>query len=278
MLTDHETRRDTTSTIARAAARGPEPARARRADEIPRPRGAHVARRRRPEEMEEPSDSPFRGMWIGIAAAAVTFVLVFAIPQWLGWYDIGPPPQAKREATPEAIISTVTAKPSGAAVVETGPPAVAAVATPPATAPPVSLPKAPRHERAGHEGDEAPPPPDPRSRRRPGRAARRQRAARPSRRTFTVQIAAFKNAKQAGQLAEPREDATAIRRRAPDRVVRGAVGGAGRRLRLARAGRVGPRGAGPQGVPRLHPVVGHLLSMVSPARRTCSRASTSTRS
>ena len=42
------------------------------------------------DEMEEPSDSPFRGMWIGIAAAAVTFVLVFAIPQWLGWYDIGP--------------------------------------------------------------------------------------------------------------------------------------------------------------------------------------------
>jgi hypothetical protein len=49
------------------------------------------------DEMEEPSDSPFRGMWIGIAAAAVTFVLVFAIPQWLGWYDIGPPSQAKRE-------------------------------------------------------------------------------------------------------------------------------------------------------------------------------------
>ena len=95
------------------------------------------------DEMEEPSDSPFRGMWIGIAAAAVTFVLVFAIPQWLGWYDIGPPSQAKREPAPESVIATVTAKPSGSAVVETGSPAVPAVAAPPATAPPVSLPKAP---------------------------------------------------------------------------------------------------------------------------------------
>jgi cell division septation protein DedD len=143
----------------------------------------------RDEEMEEPSDSPFRGMWIGIAAAAVTFVLVFAIPQWLGWYDIGPPPQTKRDATPDSIISTVTAKPSGAAVVETGPPAVPAVAAPPATAPPVNLPKAPiTKETVTKETKPAPPavtaPPS------------------PSRRTFSVQIAAFKNAKQAGQLAE----------------------------------------------------------------------------
>ncbi len=143
----------------------------------------------RDEEMEEPSDSPFRGMWIGIAAAAVTFVLVFAIPQWLGWYDIGPPPQTKRDAAPDSIISTVTAKPSGAAVVETGPPAVPAVATPPATAPPVNLPKAPiTKETVTKETKPAPPavtaPPS------------------PSRRTFSVQIAAFKNAKQAGRLAE----------------------------------------------------------------------------
>lgn len=145
----------------------------------------------RDEEMEEPSDSPFRGMWIGIAAAAVTFVLVFAIPQWLGWYDIGPPPQTKRDAAPDSIISTVTAKPSGAAVVETGPPAVPAVAAPPATAPPVNLPKAPApitKETVTKETKVAPPavtaPPS------------------PSRRTFSVQIAAFKNAKQAGQLAE----------------------------------------------------------------------------
>lgn len=143
----------------------------------------------RDEEMEEPSDSPFRGMWVGIAAAAVTFVLVFAIPQWLGWYDIGPPPQTKRDAAPDSIISTVTAKPSGAAVVETGPPAVPAVAAPPATAPPVNLPKAPiTKETVTKETKPAPPavtaPPS------------------PSRRTFSVQIAAFKNAKQAGQLAE----------------------------------------------------------------------------
>lgn len=160
------------------------------------------------DEMEEPSDSPFRGMWIGIAAAAVTFVLVFAIPQWLGWYDIGPPPQAKREATPEAIISTVTAKPSGAAVVETGPPAVAAVATPPATAPPASLPKAPVTKETAKETKPAPPvtptvvPTVVKNTKPAPAAAVAAPPASSSRRTFTVQIAAFKNAKQAGQLAE----------------------------------------------------------------------------
>src|SRR6185503_9027775 len=155
------------------------------------------------EEMEEPADSPFRGMWIGIVAAAVTFVLVFAIPQWLGWYDIGPPSQAKRDVNPESIISTVTAKPSGTAVVETGPPAVPAVAAPPATAPPVNPPKAtaaptavaketkptpPAAAAVAKETKPAPPAVTP--------------PASPSRRTFSVQIAAFKNAKQAGQLAE----------------------------------------------------------------------------
>jgi cell division septation protein DedD len=156
------------------------------------------------DDMEEPSDSPFRGMWIGIAAAAVTFVLVFAIPQWLGWYDIGPPPQAKREASPEAIISTVTAKPSGAAVVETGPAAVAAVATPPATAPPVSLPKAPvTREPIAKETKPTPPPVTPAvvKETRPAPPSVTPAVAKETRRTFTVQIAAFKNAKQAGQLA-----------------------------------------------------------------------------
>ncbi|MGH7399018.1 MAG: hypothetical protein ACRELW_15900, partial [Candidatus Rokuibacteriota bacterium] len=86
------------------------------------------------EEMDAASDSPLRGIWIGILAAAVTFVLVFAVPQWLGWYDIAEPPKAKREATPESVISTVTAQPSGTAVVETAQPAAPAAAAPPATA------------------------------------------------------------------------------------------------------------------------------------------------
>jgi cell division septation protein DedD len=153
------------------------------------------------DEMEEPSDSPFRGMWIGIAAAAVTFVLVFAIPQWLGWYDIGPPSQAKREVAPEAVISTVTAKPSGAAVVETGPPAVAAVATPPATAPPAMPPKGPVTKESAKE-TKAPPPPASVKETKPAPPAVTAPPASPSRRTFMIQIAAFKNAKQAGQLAE----------------------------------------------------------------------------
>jgi cell division septation protein DedD len=149
------------------------------------------------DEMEEPSDSPFRGMWFGIAAAAATFVLVFAIPQWLGWYDIGPSPQAKREASPEAIISTVTAKPSGPAVVETGPPAVGAVATPPATAPPVSPPKAPVAKET-----KASPPSAAAKETKPAPPAVAAAPASHARKTFTVQIAAFKNAKQAGLLAE----------------------------------------------------------------------------
>jgi cell division septation protein DedD len=152
------------------------------------------------DEMEEPSDSPFRGMWIGIAAAAVTFVLVFAIPQWLGWYDIGPPSQAKREPAPESVIATVTAKPSGSAVVETGSPAVPAVAAPPATAPPVSLPKAP----VTKETKPTPPPATSgvAKETRPAPPAVTAPPAASSRRTFTVQIAAFKNAKQAGLLAD----------------------------------------------------------------------------
>ena len=147
------------------------------------------------EEMDEPADSPLRGMWIGIAAAAVTFVLVFAIPQWLGWYDIGPPPQARRDATPESVISTVTAQPSSSAVVETGSPAAPAAAAPPATAPPGNLPKAAATRQVPKEAPkdvkEAKPAP-------PAVAAP---PASPSRRTFSVQIAAFKNARQAGKLA-----------------------------------------------------------------------------
>jgi cell division septation protein DedD len=154
------------------------------------------------EEMEEPPDSPFRGMWIGIAAAAVTFVLVFAIPQWLGWYDIGPPPQAKRDVSPESLISTVTAKPSGTAVVETGPPAAPAVAAPPATAPPANPPKATAAPTVAKDTKPTPP--------AAAAAAKETKPAppavtpppSPSRRTYSVQIAAFKNAKQAGQLAE----------------------------------------------------------------------------
>jgi cell division septation protein DedD len=139
-------------------------------------------------------------MWIGIAAAAVTFVLVFAIPQWLGWYDIGPPSQAKREPAPESVIATVTAKPSGSAVVETGSPAVPAVAAPPATAPPVSLPKAP----VTKETKPTPPPATSgvAKETKPAPPAVTAPPAAPSRRTFTVQIAAFKNAKQAGLLAD----------------------------------------------------------------------------
>jgi cell division septation protein DedD len=168
------------------------------------------------EEMQAPRDSAFRGIWIGVAAAALTFVLVFAIPHWLGWYDVGPTtPRAKRELTPDSVISTVTAKPSTATGEAAAGPTVAsapAAATPPAavTPPPAAAePKAPAlpHESkpapretkapvatvASHEAKPAP-------------AARESKpasaAAVARRRTFAVQIAAFKNARQAGRVAE----------------------------------------------------------------------------
>lgn len=129
-----------------------------------------------PDEMEAPRDTAFRGIWIGIVAASITFVLVFAIPHWLGWYDAGTStPRAKRDATPESAIASVTARPSGS-VVETPPvaPPVAATPAPPAAA--ASKPAKPAAAEA------APAPSTPK-------------------RTFSVQIAAFKDAKPAGRLA-----------------------------------------------------------------------------
>jgi cell division septation protein DedD len=159
------------------------------------------------EDMEAPRDSAFRGIWIGVAAAALTFALVFAIPHWLGWYDLGPAtPRAKRELTPDSVISTVTAKPSGAAA-----PAPPAVALPPAavTPPPAAVePKAPAVPReskpAPREAKAAVAPREV----KPAPAARESKPASAAavttagRRTFTVQIAAFKNARQAGRVAE----------------------------------------------------------------------------
>jgi len=138
-----------------------------------------------PEEMEAPRDSPFRGIWIGIVAAAVTFVLVFTIPHWLGWYEVGTPTQrAKRDVTPESVISTVTAKPSGSTG-ETPPAALAQPATTPA-APTVTLPKS-----------AAPPAAMP-----PAAIQKGAKPAAPVKRTFSVQIGAFKDAQTAKRLAD----------------------------------------------------------------------------
>jgi cell division septation protein DedD len=162
------------------------------------------------EDMEPPRDSAFRGIWIGVAAAAATFVLVFAIPHWLGWYDLGKPGQrAAREATPESVISTVTAKPSAGAPAEEPraetTAATAKAAPPAAPAPAVALaptPAAPTQD--------APP-------KAPARAApsgptpvaaksttpeKPTKAATASKRTYSVQIAAFKDHKQANRLAD----------------------------------------------------------------------------
>ena len=161
------------------------------------------------EEMEAPRDSAFRGIWVGVAAAAVTFVLVFAIPHWLGWYDVGPgTPRAKRELTPDSVISTVTAKPStapgepAAATVASAPAPPAAALPPAAVTPPPATPReskpAPREAKATAAPPEAKPAPAARESKPASAAA----ATVAGRRTFAVQIAAFKNARQAGRVAE----------------------------------------------------------------------------
>lgn len=147
-----------------------------------------------PDEMEAPRDSPFRGIWIGVATAAVTFALVFSIPQWLGWYDVGPPTsRERRDGTPEAIISTVTAKPPGAApsgaTVETPAPVAAEAGAPKEPVPPAAAP------RSGAAKDARPP--------APASAAASQARPAPSHAgpASWVQIAAFRSPDQAGRLA-----------------------------------------------------------------------------
>jgi cell division septation protein DedD len=172
------------------------------------------------EEMEEPRDSAFRGIWIGVLAAAITFALVFAIPHWLGWYDLGPAtPRAKREVTtPDSVISTVTAKPSTAPAEPTAGQTVAAAPAPPpaaptaaTTLPPAVTPSAPAEPRLPPAAREAKPAPrEPKTTvaaretkpATPAREPKAASAASASRRTFAVQIAAFKNARQAGRVAE----------------------------------------------------------------------------
>jgi cell division septation protein DedD len=131
------------------------------------------------DEMEAPRDSAFRGIWVGIAAAAATFVLVFAVPQWLGWYDAGPPTSRERhDVVPEAAISTVTAKPSGSR---------ADARAPETVVPKEAAPPAPAANRAAAKDAGA----------RAGRAA----AADRDHSAVWVQIAAFKTPAQAGRLA-----------------------------------------------------------------------------
>ncbi len=137
------------------------------------------------EEMEAPRESAFRGIWIGITAASVIFVLVFAVPHWLGWYEVGTPPQrAKRDLTPESVISTVTAKPSGPAV-----------ETPPVAPPPAVPPKSSATPAV------APPAAIQPAAIQPAAIQKDAKPAAPAKRTFTVQIAAFKDPKQASRLA-----------------------------------------------------------------------------
>lgn len=159
------------------------------------------------EDMEAPRDSAFRGIWIGVAAAAATFVLVFAIPHWLGWYDLGRSDErVAREAIPESVMSTVTAKPSSGAPAEetraetaaqpTPPPATAKIAPPaaPTPAPPAAVPPPDAQPKAPVGST----PPVAGKSTAPEKTAK---AAAASKKTYSVQIAAFKDAKPANRLA-----------------------------------------------------------------------------
>src|SRR5260370_32961692 len=64
------------------------------------------------EDVEAPRDSAFRGIWIGVAAAAITFALVFPIPHWLRRCGPRPPgPPAPPGRAPRFGDSTLTAQP-----------------------------------------------------------------------------------------------------------------------------------------------------------------------
>src|SRR5258705_6734560 len=68
------------------------------------------------EDVEAPRDSAFRGIWIGVAPAALTFALVFAIPPRPRRYAPRPPaPPAQRRPTPGFGISTAPPQPPGRA-------------------------------------------------------------------------------------------------------------------------------------------------------------------
>jgi cell division septation protein DedD len=166
------------------------------------------------DDMEAPRDSAFRGIWVGIAAAAATFILVFAVPHWLGWYDLGKPSERATRESPESVISTVTAKPSGApadqppadtagqsatsaATAPAAQPAAPKVAEPAAAAPtpappPAAPPKAPTHAAA---------PAPTRVAAKSASPEKPAKASAASKRTYSVQIAAFKDSKQASRLA-----------------------------------------------------------------------------
>src|SRR5581483_4063832 len=171
------------------------------------------------EELEEPRDSAFRGIWIGIGAAAVTFVMVFAIPHWLGWYDIGPS-KAKREVNPEAVVASASVKspeapapepaaataPLAAAAPAAAPAEPAKAVAPPAAEPPPAAvePRTPEPPRAARPPREARPAPreiKPAPAHREVKAAAAHERRRPKGKTYSVQIAAFKNARQANKAA-----------------------------------------------------------------------------
>jgi cell division septation protein DedD len=171
------------------------------------------------DDMEAPRDSAFRGIWVGVAAAAATFVLVFAIPHWLGWYDLGKPGQPTTRESPESVISTVTAKPSATPADQPPADSAAQPATPAATAPaaPTLPAAAPPTPKAAAPAVTAPTPAapahvtPPKAPTHPAPTAvvakspsheKPAKATAASKRTYSVQIAAFKDAKTAGRLAD----------------------------------------------------------------------------
>jgi DedD protein len=72
------------------------------------------------EEEEQLEDSPFRGIWVGIVSAVVTFTLVLMVPYWLGWWNSQRPALHKGSAPFPSVASSLAPNtPSSAPTLKT---------------------------------------------------------------------------------------------------------------------------------------------------------------
>lgn len=133
------------------------------------------------EDEEQLEDSPFRGIWVGIVSAVVTFTLVLMAPHWLGWWN--------SESTRSMTQGSAPSPSVASSLVPNTPSSALTLKTPPAEL--VSGPKAAVSAPGGRVGASA----------EPTASAISKPAPTSSGGGFWVQIAAFKDANQAIRLA-----------------------------------------------------------------------------
>ncbi len=153
------------------------------------------------EDDEELEDSPFRGIWVGIVSAVVTFTLVFIVPYWLGWWTPGPSrSNATREGDAPSVASPLA--PNSPLSASTGKMAEAEKNNKLALSPPATkkdgtgTPTGPSARAGTSRADsKAGAPAEPK-----GTEAKNP-AGSSSTGAFWIQVAAFKEAKQATRLS-----------------------------------------------------------------------------